>query len=623
MPIEDWGKAMIAGFGELIPPARGAVRGLSQIPPSKKSAGSFPPIFEEVPTKYEQEHLRKAARVATRRYQNRKGGPLEEMLKTTAPFAPQPVDQMSTIFGAIGAEDLSKIGSEIRGQIKDPFGKMFPWSKEPEDAFDTKQVFDRSSADYQAPTPGKVPGPTSEGAVTPGGRRPRIPSVNGFQSDPQRRTQSKRVEATPQQRKLVRRKLTEAAKRATEGGAEIRGPLTPGQKTFGKVLAKELGVSPQVVGAWMLKEQSWDYAEGYEQANYHNWLNIQPVQVGGDQAIDSHDPEFNDPVSAARYTVRFINGDDDTPGGGAAPELTQQIMALRNLRTPEEQAAAIASSVWGTGDISGTMPLVSAGPTKKAKPIPKNLLRTARQVLGQNEAKAIVAQARGGTLPAQKQPGQYAGSKAVVRELLGPYTKTQDWKDKEDRGDPGGTLHDIGTLNGYAADLDADEGIVDRIASKLGLDPDEVNYGDKGLESITSPRFPGYNIEFLPYYHGSGDHVHIGVEWTGEDLPPGTVLGGSVTPSSTAAVAGTPTTAATGTTQLPATTGQGGRMVPGQRMAKKNPLKLLNLIAQGDTNALVGLPSAAPEQTGGIEDALAVIGSAEELRRRTLGRRDG
>lgn len=143
--------------------------------------------------------------------------------------------------------------------------------------------------------------------------------------------------------------------------------------------------------------------------------------------------------------------------------------------------------------------------------------------------KALQKAAEGGPVAKsagpQKIPGPWAGSQKIVKTLIGPYAKTEDWKDKEDRGDPGGTLHDIGTKDAFAADLPADEGIVDRIAKTLGLDPKEINYGDNpGPIS-----YKGYEIEFLPYTHGSGPHVHIGAKWVGDEIPPGTTLGGPVT----------------------------------------------------------------------------------------------
>ena len=137
-------------------------------------------------------------------------------------------------------------------------------------------------------------------------------------------------------------------------------------------------------------------------------------------------------------------------------------------------------------------------------------------------------------VPNGPRPGPWAGSQRIVRELLGPYARTEDWKDKEDRGGTGASLHDIGSPNAFAADLSPSEDIVDQITRRLarynpGLDPDEVNYGTTGLESGLT--YKGYDIEFLPYTHGSGPHVHIGAEWTGDALPPGTVSGGPLAPA--------------------------------------------------------------------------------------------
>ena len=165
----------------------------------------------------------------------------------------------------------------------------------------------------------------------------------------------------------------------------------------------------------------------------------------------------------------------------------------------------------------------------KGKDIPKQLVQRANKVLGEKATKAILAggkvvKAPKGGEETGMRPGPWEGSQSIIKELIGPkYASKIDWKDKEDRGDPGGTLHDIGTTNAFAADISIDEGgldtekLVDRIAKKIGLDPSEVNYGTTGLESGIN--YKGYDIEFLPYDHGSGPHVHIAAQWNGGGEP--------------------------------------------------------------------------------------------------------
>lgn len=144
----------------------------------------------------------------------------------------------------------------------------------------------------------------------------------------------------------------------------------------------------------------------------------------------------------------------------------------------------------------------------------------------------------GGGVPEQAK-GNWGGAQPIVRELLGRKLASQaDWKDKEDRGYD--SLHDIETNpNALAADLVAGEGglsldqITDKIAKRLGrenpgIGPESVDYGTTGLESGLT--YKGYDIEFLPYRHGSGDHVHIGAEWNGGSLPSGAVSGGPTAP---------------------------------------------------------------------------------------------
>ena len=129
----------------------------------------------------------------------------------------------------------------------------------------------------------------------------------------------------------------------------------------------------------------------------------------------------------------------------------------------------------------------------------------------------------------QQMSGQYAGSKRALRQLLGPYARTEDWQDKEPGHSVGG-LHDPNNPVGYAGDLSTDEGLIDYVAKKLARQNpgseavQDVDYGETGLES--GLQFKGYDVEWLPYTHGSGPHDHLGLEWTGGTLPEGTFAGG-------------------------------------------------------------------------------------------------
>jgi hypothetical protein len=238
----------------------------------------------------------------------------------------------------------------------------------------------------------------------------------------------------------------------------------------------------------------------------------------------------------------------------------------------------------------------------KKKPIPQALKRKATKVLGKETAKKVVEKAKSPTSSVpKKQPGAYAGTQGIVRELIGPkYAKKVDWKDKEPR-EGTGSMHDTDNPSSFAADISIDEGgldtekLVDRIAKKLGLDPKEVNYGTTGLESGIT--YKGYAIEFLPYRHGSGDHVHIAAEWTGEGLPPGTVSGGSVssgtTSGTTPSYGGAATSSGKGTTP----TKKARRQSEGARSRKQLLNEILNTPDAEATDALAGYTRPTASKT--------------------------
>jgi hypothetical protein len=151
------------------------------------------------------------------------------------------------------------------------------------------------------------------------------------------------------------------------------------------------------------------------------------------------------------------------------------------------------------------------------------VLKRAEKVLGKDAVANLMGGGADVGATTQPRPGPWGGSQSVIKELLGKqYAKKADWKDKEDRGGSG-SFHDVTNENSFAADIAIDEAglstekLVDRIAKKVGLNPKDVNYGTRGLESGIN--YKGYDIQFLPYDHGSGPHVHIGATWRGGGVP--------------------------------------------------------------------------------------------------------
>lgn len=155
-----------------------------------------------------------------------------------------------------------------------------------------------------------------------------------------------------------------------KGGTKIEAAgLSPEMSKFAEVLAKETGLSPKTVGAWVLAEQGWAYSE-YVAKGYHNWLNIGPHMQR---------PEFGDPVSAAKLTADSLLG---KPGAIKMGAGIPNIVPLARGKSPAEQGRVILDSGWGTV----TMPLGSVSVSKS--PGAQKRIGQARADLSASEVRA-------------------------------------------------------------------------------------------------------------------------------------------------------------------------------------------------------------------------------------------
>ncbi|NUQ70385.1 MAG: hypothetical protein HUU17_06125 [Chthonomonadales bacterium] len=184
------------------------------------------------------------------------------------------------------------------------------------------------------------------------------------------------AEPGPKPRKVAK-KLVRATKRATP---EVSGLSSPDQATFAAELAKQTGLSPRVVAAWVRQEG------GNLNPGDNNWLNIGAFDSGFDQSIMG-DPAFRDPKSAAKVTADFLRGKVY-----GASEGIQAILGAAG-KGDQQQIAAIAGSGWATDpnyleNISRNYNEVSADP---GKDIPKKLIQRANNVLGKPATKALLA----------------------------------------------------------------------------------------------------------------------------------------------------------------------------------------------------------------------------------------
>jgi hypothetical protein len=131
-------------------------------------------------------------------------------------------------------------------------------------------------------------------------------------------------------------------------GSAVTGPaltvssslLTHGQETFVARLATLTGLSPRVVGAWTLAEESSGYAKAREAGGNNNWLNIGYFDSG--PGAIAFNRAFSEPDSAADKTADFLKG----KWGGASTSI-RAILGSAS-KDPEEQINAIADSDWAS-----------------------------------------------------------------------------------------------------------------------------------------------------------------------------------------------------------------------------------------------------------------------------------
>src|SRR5438552_3764161 len=128
-------------------------------------------------------------------------------------------------------------------------------------------------------------------------------------------------------------------------------PLTRGQQVFAGTFARETGLDPRVVGAWLKAEQSGSAAESYDRRGYYNWLNIARTDSG--DAGGAHSGVWRDPNTAAKASAEWIKG-----SGRIAHEYGSPAPGIRGIlhsagRSPEDQIRAIAGSGWASSGYNG------------------------------------------------------------------------------------------------------------------------------------------------------------------------------------------------------------------------------------------------------------------------------
>ena len=122
------------------------------------------------------------------------------------------------------------------------------------------------------------------------------------------------------------------------------GLLTSGQQQFASQLAADTGMSPQVIGAWLLAEESGGAATARQSAGNNDWLNIGYTDSATYGAADS---VWSDPTTAANATAGWLQGQNTIPGYGTASAGVQAILATAG-QAPAAQVSAIQQSGWAS-----------------------------------------------------------------------------------------------------------------------------------------------------------------------------------------------------------------------------------------------------------------------------------
>ena len=132
---------------------------------------------------------------------------------------------------------------------------------------------------------------------------------------------------------------------STTLSAKAQSMLTTDQQQFATRLAADTGLSPQVVAAWMLAEESGGAAQSRQAASNNDWLNIGYTDSG---TYGSSDSIWSNPITAADATAGWLKGQDTIPGYGRAAAGIQAIMQTAG-QSPQAQMSAIENSGWASG----------------------------------------------------------------------------------------------------------------------------------------------------------------------------------------------------------------------------------------------------------------------------------
>jgi hypothetical protein len=131
---------------------------------------------------------------------------------------------------------------------------------------------------------------------------------------------------------------------STQLPAAAQSMLTTGQQQFAARLAADTGLSPSVISAWLLAEESSGAAQSRQAAGNNDWLNIGYTDSG---TYGSSDSVWSNPTTAADATAGWLKGQDTIPGYGKASSGIRAILSTVG-QSPQAQVAALQQSGWAS-----------------------------------------------------------------------------------------------------------------------------------------------------------------------------------------------------------------------------------------------------------------------------------
>jgi len=314
------------------------------------------------------------------------------------------------------------------------------------------------------------------------------------------------------------------AKKQVANTRTLSGPLTPGQKRFAQIVARETGLSPRVIAAQALAEESGQAALKREAEGNHNWLNIGYFDSG--PGALTRDPTWSTPESAAHATAQFFKGKRFGPSQGI-----RNILPAAKGQPDSAQLAAIANSGWATNSTYGPLLTSTHQQVSGGQPNP--------QALAALKKAARTAQSLGIPTQAPQKPAEQAAGPGRIPSVvyIGHIAEKRFGLHVGENPAFGGVdpVHTDGSYH-YRADAKGRGEAIDVSGDPEAMLAFDRFVSQKWGQGVTELFYdPGISIkegQVIGGIGGHGDHVHVAVAQPGEQI------GGGIAPGGAGSVAG-------------------------------------------------------------------------------------